>query len=71
MFLCRHLGNDVKIRQAYMFHLGLRQSLQAFGHTVGEDAHNAQHLRPGFPEDIDHLQDAPPVEMRSSTTTTF
>ena len=71
MFLCRHLGNDVKIRQAYMFHLGLRQSLQAFGHTVGEDAHNAQHLRPRLPRTLTTSRTLPPVEMRSSTTTTF
>ena len=54
----RHLGDGVKIGEADVFHPGLRQPLQALFHAVGEDADDAQHLGPGLPQHVHHLDDA-------------
>ena len=56
--LRRYVGDDVKVGQAVVLHVGGGEAVKALLHTVGEDARNAQHLRARFAQDAHNVQNA-------------
>ena len=58
ILLRRYVGDDVKVGQAVVLHVGGGKAVKSLLHPIGEDARNAQHLRARLAQDVHNVQDA-------------